>query len=198
MTQIVLWKMNPNFSLLWLHKLFKLLLLNLVCVTAKTAPHKEPAVLIGIFQPSYLLTVLGNISLYRPINPAVVMFSHEVKHLKLTGELFNWAEVDRNSCCCSESFQLTYFQGSILGKPSLSRSCHPCALENSPRNNRSSSIRWAWGAAAPDLLQAGGKSHSLSAKKQQQMKAAKNKFYWEFRWNVEMRSWGWVSSGSCI
>lgn len=38
--------------------------------------------------------------------------------------------------------------------------------QNSPRSNRSSSIRSASGAAAPDLLQAEGTSHSWSAEEQ--------------------------------
>lgn len=43
----------------------------------------------------------------------------------------------------------------------------PVRLRNSPRSNRSNSIHWAWGAAAPDLLRAEEKSRSLSEEREE-------------------------------
>lgn len=81
---------------------------------------------------------------------AAVMFTHRAE--------VKWrnAKLGRNGAkqLLRLSFQLTSFQVSISGT---------AWTRNSPRNNRSSSIRWAWGAAAPDLLLAAGMSHSLSA-----------------------------------
>lgn len=80
----------------------------------------------------------------------------------------------------------------------------PVRLRNSPRSNRSNSIHWAWGAAAPDLLRAEEKSRSLSEEREEterwgvmtQLKqscenAAGRKL------NVEARSEVRVLSGSC-